>query len=314
MAHIQSLDRAIDIVELLEWYAGGVGLSQIAERVGLNASTAHHLLVTLRERGYVEQDPVTRRYRLGSRLLNLTSGFVHESNLRAVAFPHLRALSECGRENLRLGVLGDDSVITLIKVDAHSTPFIHTSIEQWRAIHATGLGKVLLAGLSQAERGRYLGRAGLPRLTATTITDPAEFEAEMARIVARGYGFDDGEMDEGLRCVAAPVRDRAGATVAAVSVAVPAYRYTPALAEFLIEVVPQTADRISQGLARHDPPELAPRPSGCRGPGDLALAGNGSVDTGGGDRPMSPGPPIDRATRGGGESILLSSSSYRSAI
>lgn len=270
--HIQSLQRAIDILELLEWYYGGLGLSQIADRLGLHASTAHHLLETMHERGYVAQDPNTHRYRLGPKLLNLASGFLRELNLNTVAFPHMKALCDACRENLRLGILGPDSVITIVKVDPHSTPAIHTPIDQWRAAHATGLGKVLLAGLSPAARRRFLERVGLPKLTPRTITDPVELEAELERINAQGYAHDRGELDEGLHCIAAPIRDRDGAVVAALSVTVPAYRFMDVFESWLISAVPRTATQISQELARADlpltpavvlPPPRADAHEGC---------------------------------------------------
>lgn len=248
--HIQSLQRAIDVLELLEWYYGGLALSQISSYLGLNASTLHHILETLRDRGYVDQDSASRRYYLGPKVLHLASGFLRELNLHTLALPHMIELSNSCREKVLLRILGHDGLITLAKVDPNQTIALHTPIERIRAPHANSSGKVLLAALTYADRQQFLARIGLTRLTDSTITDPLVLEEQLARVSHQGYAIGRGEMDEGICGVAAPIRDRNHAVVAAVSVAVPTYRFTPELEEWLVKSVPQTAHRISQELAR----------------------------------------------------------------
>lgn len=248
--HIQSLQRAIDVLELLEWYYGGLALSQIANYLGLNASTLHHILETMRDRGYVDQNSVSRRYYLGPKVLHLASGFLRELNLHTLALPHMVELSNSCREKVLLRILGHDGLITLAKVDPNQNIALHTPIERIRAPHANSSGKVLLAALTCEDRRRLLTRIGLPRLTDATIIDLSVLEEHLAQVSRQGYAIGRGEMDEGICGVAAPIRDRSNAVVAAVSVAIPAYRFVPELEEWLVRSVPQTAARISQELAR----------------------------------------------------------------
>jgi DNA-binding IclR family transcriptional regulator len=115
-------------------------------------------------------------------------------------------------------------------------------------------GKVLLAALKPVDRERFLARLGLPRLTARTITDPAALEEELARVLQQGYAVGRGETDQNVCGIAAPIRDRTGSTVAAVSVVIPSYRFVLPLEQWLIEAVPQAATQISLELLRADLP------------------------------------------------------------
>ncbi|OAA29046.1 transcriptional regulator, IclR family [Frankia sp. EI5c] len=218
---VQSVDRALHLVELLAAAGNGAGLADLARAAGLPQPTVHRLLRALHERGWVRQD-ADRRYAPGARLIGL--GNAAQRLLAAGAQPFLREAVAVSGETANLAVLEADQVVYVAQAASPHRLRMFTEVGNRAPAHSTGVGKAMLAFLPEPTVRAMLARAGLPRRTASTITDPADFAAELADIRQRGYATDDGEEEVGVRCVAFPLTDPAGRAVAALSVSGPAAR------------------------------------------------------------------------------------------
>jgi len=206
---VQSVARAAELLKALETPAT---VFDLADRTGLNRSTAWRILATLEDSGLVERDPATGRYAVGYALVALAAGAGHEPLVRR-AHASLRALAVACAETASLAV---PHALRLVYVDQVQAPHVMAADWLGRAtpLHATSTGKAFLASLAPGELGAALP-ARLRRFTATTITTRAALRAELARVRARGYAVSRGELEPALWGVSAPVvsGDRAVAVV-----------------------------------------------------------------------------------------------------
>lgn len=219
-APVQSVERALGLLELLARGGGRLGVSELAQRSGLPLGTVHRLLATLAAAGYVRQEG-DRRYALGTALLPL--GDAATRLLSGGAQPFLVRLVEASGETANLAVLEDDRVLYLAQAPGRHRVRMFTEVGRRVLPHTTAVGKVLLAWQEEAQVGRVLTRLGLPARTPRSITTPQAFLAELARVRRDGWAVDDEEEEEGVRCLAVPV-GAGPAAVAAVSVSGPASR------------------------------------------------------------------------------------------
>ncbi|GAA0929031.1 allantoin degradation transcriptional regulator AllR [Nonomuraea longicatena] len=217
---VQSVDRALDVLEALADHGGEAGLSEIAAATGLPYGTIHRLLRTLLTRGYVRQES-DRRYALGGGLVRL--GGVAERMVAVWAQPYLTRLVELSGETANLAVLEGDFVVYVAQVSSPRRLRMFAEVGRRVLPHSTAVGKVLVADRSRAEALALLERTGMPRKTANTITEPAAMLAELDLVRTRGYALDLGEEELGVHCLAVPVHD-GGRVVAAMSVSGPAER------------------------------------------------------------------------------------------
>ncbi len=213
-----SVSRAFAILEFLANAGSPQELSSICKALQLNKSTTYRFLTTLESLGYVDQDLQTGRYRLGARVTWLASKFLDAIDLRTVARPLLLGLRDETGETIHLAVLDHFEVVYIDKVDGKSSVRMASSVGNRLPAHATGLGKALLAFMPEDAWQSYVEMVGLARRTANTITDPMNFYQELQRIRQRGYSVDDAENEDGIRCVAMPVRDHTSKVVAAISI------------------------------------------------------------------------------------------------
>ena len=240
---VQALDRALDLLDLLA-AKPGLTLSQVAEEAGQPASTVHRVLHTLASRGMAESDPATQAWTIGPQAFRLGTAFMRRSGIVERARPILRTLMEHTGETANLGILQGDAVLFLSQVETTETIRAFFPPGTRSALHASGIGKALLAFRPEGVAGLGV----LARFTETTLTDPAALEADLARIRQRGYAFDDQERTPGMRCIAAPVFDLSGAAVAGISVSGPVTRIgTGAVAE-LGAVVARAARTLSEAM------------------------------------------------------------------
>jgi IclR family acetate operon transcriptional repressor len=211
---VQSVGRAAELLKALGAHGGPATVFDLADRCGLNRSTAWRILATLEDEGLVERDPATGRYAVGYAVVALAAGAGHEPLVRR-AHRCLRALAEACGETASLAV---PRALQLVYVDQVQAP--HVMAANWLGrptpLHATSTGKAFLAWLEADEIGAALP-ARLARFTATTITTRAALRAELAGVRARGYAVSRGELEPALWGVSAPVLDGARA-VAVVSV------------------------------------------------------------------------------------------------
>lgn len=243
---VQSVERALQLLETLATTREGLGVSDLGQATGLAPATIHRLLATLVANGYARQDPATRRYSLGSALIRLGStagGFIG-----AWLRPYLAELVEISGETANLAVLEDGYVTYVAQAPSRHRVRMFTEVGNRLSPHSNAVGKVLLAYRPREAVERILERRGLPPRTARTITDQPTFLAELDRVVEQGYAVDTGEEEEGVRCLAVPVRGPMG-EVAALSVSGPAERLDQPRRERILPHMLRLADQVSAALA-----------------------------------------------------------------
>ena len=241
---MQSVERALDVLEALAAHGGEAGLSEIAASTGLPYGTIHRLLRTLLSRGYVRQES-DRRYALGGGLVRL--GGVAERMVGVWAEPYLTRMVEVSGETANMAVLEGDFVVYVAQVPSPRRLRMFAEVGRRVLPHSTAVGKVLLAQWPDAEARALFERTGMPRRTAFTITEPAAMLTELARVRAQGYAMDLGEEELGVQCLAVPVHD-GGRVVAAMSVSGPTERIEALDRETLAADLRKIADEFGREL------------------------------------------------------------------
>lgn len=247
---VRSVYRAL---QLLDYICSsedhrGVSLSELSEFIGLSKPSVYKLLSTLQEFRLVMKDPRTGFYRPGPGLLELAQRGLERLELRDLALPELEKLWRETNETVHLAILDEGEVVYLEKRESRQTIRMYSAVGRRAPAHCTGLGKAILAFLPKEERKRILTQKGMHRYTVKTITNLKDFELECKRIREQGYAFDLGEHEEEIRCVAAPIFDHTGRPIAAISVAIPAFRADLARLEALAPKVKAAAVAVSRKL------------------------------------------------------------------
>jgi IclR family transcriptional regulator, acetate operon repressor len=218
---VQSVDRALTLLEVLAGADAPMGVRELAERTGLAQGTAHRLLRGLQLRGYVRHD-ASRKYSVGTAALRL--GDAAQRSLARGARPYLAELVEASGETANLAVLEGDAVVYVAQVPSPHTLRMFAEVGRHVPPHSTAVGKVLLAALPRDRALGILRRTGLPRRTPATITDVETFTTELDAVRERGWAADDEEQEAGVRCLAVPLGS-AGQVLGAVSLSGPAERF-----------------------------------------------------------------------------------------
>lgn len=243
---VQSVDRAVAILDALRARGDYLGVTQLSNELDLHKSTVHRLLVSLKQGGLVERDPRTRRYRLGLRLVELGYAVLNSRGLPQVALPYLHYLADTVKEVTFLSVRDGDRVIDVLQVPA---PHMVQSIN-WLgsgSLHSTSTGKVFLAHMQEAELESYLN-GPLASYTANTMTDANKLRAELELVRERGYATSWEEEAEGVNAIAVPLRRGQNEVVAAIGVVGPSYRFTPEKALEAPEIMFGVAREVSKQL------------------------------------------------------------------
>ena len=247
---VQSLDRALDVLEALA-AEGELGVSDVAARTGLVVSTAHRLLASLADRGYVRQTSAHGRYALGLKVLELAGGMqARTAALVAAARPHLEHVGRVTGETTNLVVLDRDRVVYVDQVAGRHSVRMFTVLGSSALAHTTGSGKAMLAQRPAETIAQLYPRAREPfeRLTPRTHATLASLQEDFARIRARGYALDDEEHEQGVSCVAAPIFDAAAVAFAAISISAPTSRIVHADPEELGRLLQRQAAAVSAAL------------------------------------------------------------------
>lgn len=249
---VQSVERVIDLLEVLADAPGEVSLTALAEAGGLPPSTVHRLMATLVRRGYARRLP-SRRYVLGPRLIHL--GERSASTLAVLARPHLARLVDQIGETANLALLDGERVVYAAQVPSRHSVRMFTEVGRRVPLHCTGVGKVLLARQRPELARAVLEEAGLPARTARTITDLESLLADLPRIAEQGFAVDDGEQEAGVRCLAVPIPG--GAVEAALSVSGPEGRLPVEALPRMVPLLQAAAAALAAELSGVD---LAPTP------------------------------------------------------
>jgi DNA-binding IclR family transcriptional regulator len=250
--------RGFAILETVAAAPDGIGLAELAKQVGLHSSTTFHLVRTMLMLGYVRQDPETRRYAVGAKLLSLAARGVTDRDLIALGTPVLEQLAAETGENGYLAVPSGESVVMIARAQSQSLIQLVDRVGAVRPAYCTALGKIVLAGMTPAALEAYIAGNELRPRTPRTITDPDRLREEIARVRAEGVAYDDGEYDLELRCVAAPVRDLRGRLVGAIGVSGPVWRVTLQALPAATQAVQAAATALSRQLGAAEAPASAP--------------------------------------------------------
>jgi IclR family acetate operon transcriptional repressor len=241
---VRSIERAFELLEHLAAADGRLALTELAEVSGLPMPTIYRLMRTLVNRGYVRQEP-SKRYALGPRLIHLgeTAGRL----LGSWAQPSLAQLVDEVGETANMAVLEGDAVVYVAQVPSRHSMRMFTEVGRRVNPHCTGVGKALLAQLSDPVASEIIGRTGLPAHTPHTITDPAALLEELGKIRRRGYALDDEEQEMGVRCVAVPLPGTP--TLAAISISGPQSRLPLNVIDDVVPIMRRTAERLAHSLS-----------------------------------------------------------------
>jgi IclR family acetate operon transcriptional repressor len=240
-------ERVVTVLDALAAAPEGLGVSEIARALGVHRSTASRLLGTLASNGMVERDAATHRFRLGARLVGLAATAVARLPVVSQARPELEQLSADASETVNLAILDRFHVIYVDQVTPAQTVVMASWVGRRSPVHASSSGKVLLAWGDPRARQALLRRR-LEPLTERTVTDPDVLRRALEEVRRRGYAASNGELEDGLVTIAAPVL-MDGRAVAAVSVSGPGYRVPtrdlPRLGRLVMEAAAAVGHRMS---------------------------------------------------------------------
>jgi IclR family transcriptional regulator, acetate operon repressor len=215
---VQSVDRALSIIETLAEDDEGYRLTDLAVRTGLSTSTVHRLLATLEKRRFVHFDRYESKWHVGAQSFSVGATFARRRNFTAQAMPYLRKLRDQTRETANLAVVDDESLIVLARIESREIMRSLTKVGGRVSMVACGAGKAVLATYPDEDVNVIICRQGMPRLTEKSVVRPSELFRELEAIRRQGYAIDDEEARTGLRCVAAVVYNDCSEPLAAISV------------------------------------------------------------------------------------------------
>jgi IclR family transcriptional regulator, pca regulon regulatory protein len=246
----QSLERGLAILAAFTPDRPALGISELARTLGLTRSTTHRYAATLATLGYLQQDDSTRKYRLGPRVLDLGFAVLGSLELREIAAPHLRQLTDTTGYTANLAIRDDTDVILIDRVRGRPGPYHHLEftlhVGSRIPAYCSATGKALLAFLPPPDLDRLLNRIDFVQRGPRTLTSKRTLLTELDQVRRTGIAVNDEELESALRSIAAPVRSRTGQVVAAVNLAIP---WSPApISELLTHLGPavqQTANKIA---------------------------------------------------------------------
>ncbi|MEO3428999.1 HTH-type transcriptional regulator BhcR [Pelagibius sp. CAU 1746] len=244
---VQSLDRALSILERLAG-ADGMTLTDLAQSVGLAPSTTHRLLTTLQQRHFADFDEEYGVWVIGVGAFNVGNAFLRNRRLVTLGRPVMRRLMEDVGETVNLAVEDQNELVYVTQFESHAPMRAFFRPGRRAPMHASAVGKAMLAEIDDAALTALLHRKGMPRFTDKTIVDPTALRAELAKTRARGWGVDDEEHTVGMRCVAATIHNEHGEVIAGVSVSGPSVRVTETRLGELGARVVQAAKEITEQI------------------------------------------------------------------
>ena len=221
---IASLQHALDILDLFDGTHSELGNSEIARMLNMNPGTAAGLIYTLKVNNYLDQNPGNRKYRLGLKLAERASVLLDQIDLRKIAAPILENLLEWSGESVNLAIRDRQEVVYIERLFGSHSLGIRSELGKRAPLHSTALGKAILANLQAADIQTILVDYKFSKITSHTIVNLADFLAELDRVKELGYAIDEEENELGGRCLATPIMDHNGKSIAAISISAPIQR------------------------------------------------------------------------------------------
>ena len=234
---VQSVLRALEIIESLSGSQSELGITEIAEFMQLSKSTVYGLVNTLVIKGYLEQNAQTKRYRLGLKLFEIGTLVHRRMDLRNEAKPYCEELSFKYNATVHLAAYSNNEIVYIDKVDMPSAIIIYSQVGKRAPMYCTGVGKAVLAFLNPEKQQEFIENLNFERYTDNTIIRSDDLERELQKIRSQGFAFDNEEIEVGLRCIAAPIFNHKSDPIAAISVSAP-------IARLAIENIDQIAQNV----------------------------------------------------------------------
>ncbi len=248
MPIIQSVDRALRILDLFDEYETELKITDISSRMNLHKSTVHSLLKTLQHYRYIEQNPENGKYKLGMKLFERGNFVIHNLDIRSVAKKHLMELSMQTGNTIHLVILDGKEGVYIDKVEGSAATILYSRIGRRIPVHCSAVGKALVAFKGQDELASILKDYEYISQTPKTITNEKDFLAELDKVKEEGYALDNQENEPGVSCIAVPVRDHSGNVIAAISMSQPVHRINKKTVNEVVSMLKDTADKISHEL------------------------------------------------------------------
>ena len=249
---IQAVSHALDLLEQFHDDVDELGVTELSKRLKLHKNNVFRLLATLESRGYIEQNRATENYRLGLKSLELGQTFIKQMGLLRQAKPILEKMVEECNETSYVAIFKEGYIVYLDVVETDLTVRVVSRVGSRLPAHCTAAGKVHLAFMSEEEIDSILPNREMKGYTPTTITSREALKEELKIVAEQGFAIDNEELDPGVRCVAAPIRDYTRRIVGAVSVSGPSMRFSDERIEKeLVPLVLQASEELSTRLGFH---------------------------------------------------------------
>jgi IclR family pca regulon transcriptional regulator len=249
----QSLERGLAILSAFDSERPLIGVSELSRELSLSRSTAHRYIATLAQLGYLQQDPDSKRYRLGPKVLDLGFSAINSMDVREISAPHLRRLSDETGHTVNLAILDGIDVVYIERCrtaqPGQREIDLNLHVGARLPAYCTAMGKAILAFVSEDRREELIARIDFVVRGPNTITDADAFRVELERIRAAGIAVNDEELAYGLRSIAAPIQAHSGEVLAALNLAI--HRTMGSMDELIARFGPavkKTADEISLGM------------------------------------------------------------------
>lgn len=246
---IQTVGHALDVLEAFHGTVDELGITDLSNHLKLPKNKIYRLLATLESHNFIEQNKAGANYRLGLKNLQMGQTFVKQTGLLRQARPVLESLTgKCG-ETSYVSILKGFESVYLDAVESELPVRVVSRVGATLPFHCTAAGKVLASGMNETKLREYLSSAVLSRYTSKTIIDPDVLAKHLRRVAELGYAVNDEEIDVGVKCVGAPIRDYTQQIVGAVSISAPTMRFSATrMKKELIPLVKEAADSISAKL------------------------------------------------------------------
>jgi len=241
---VHSVEHAFSLLENLADNELELGVAELCRKISLPKGTIHRLLGTLKNLGYIEQNPQNRKYRLTLKMLKLGTSIADNIGFSQV-IPYMKKLSQEFNETVNLAILDDDEILYIYGVGGDNSLKLDLKVGSHQPAYCAALGRVLLASLSEKEIDDYLQRVKLKSYTPNTITNKDKLRKELKLIKQRGYSFIKEEYMLGVFCVAVPLKDNRGNVCAGLSFSIPTARYNKEKFSLIVDSLISTAKKIN---------------------------------------------------------------------
>ncbi|WP_223634633.1 IclR family transcriptional regulator [Planococcus sp. 4-30] len=249
---VQSVDRALHIIEILQQIPQGLGVTELSNRLDVSKSTAHRLLMSLYNKGFVQQDIQTEKYMLGLKFIEVGQVVSDNLDIRKIASPYLHRLTEITGETAHLAIMDKHEIVYIDKLESNATIRMFSNVGKRAALHCTGIGKSIFAFLPDEKIEEIIAETGLKKYTEKTLTTKEAMWENIQLIRKRGYSIDDEEHESGIKCAAAPIFNHHHEVIAGISVAGPIMRVTEEKLEMMAKEVLEASNELSNLLGRKE--------------------------------------------------------------